>query len=311
VSDPASQVDPLVNETSALLAARKYDLAMQRARDAARLDPRDPRPHLQLSQALFSLERFKDALDEADEAIALDPNSAVGYRLKSLATATMARRETSGDRLTLGHAAVDAAREAVRLQPREPSGYGVLAQALTTIYAQIEADATVQELIALAPQQASTWVTTSFVALEGKHWDVCIDASRKALRLDPNNYSALNNLGVALRASGHKREAADVLAQAIRVNPDATIARRNLSHSGIRIARVAILVALIPLGLIAHVGFTLYALFAFASNIWLSKDKKLALRLERWTVPIAMRFAKPAKDRRLLARDGRGMDTTG
>ena len=130
---------------------------------------------------------------------------------------------------------------------------------------------------------------------------MAIDASRRALAIDPDNYAALNNLGVALRASGKKREGSQVLAQAARTQPDSLAARRNLSRAGLNVVRVGIMIVLIPIGLLAHLGLGLYFVFALVSNIVISRSPKLALRLERWGAPIALFFAKRSKDSSLIS----------
>jgi len=109
-----------------------------------------------------------------------------------------------------------------------------------------------------------------------------------------------NNLGVALRASGKKREGSQVLAQAARTQPDSLTARRNLSRAGLNVVRVGIMIVLIPIGLLAHLGLGLYFVFALVSNVVISRSPKLALRLERWGAPIALFFAKRSKDSSLI-----------
>jgi hypothetical protein len=81
------------------------------------------------------------------------------------------------------------------------------------------------------------------------------------------------------------------------VEPDEPAARRNLSRAGLNVARVVILVLLFPIGFLAHIGFVLYLAFAIGSNVLISKNPEMVLRLERWAAPIALFFAKRADDR--------------
>jgi hypothetical protein len=128
--------------------------------------------------------------------------------------------------------------------------------------------------------------------MRAQHWEAAITACRRALALDANNYAALNNLGVALRASGRGAEGSRVLARAAQVSPDDTMARQNLSRAGIRAARITVMIVLIPVGFLTHLGFLLYGAFAVATNILISKRPDLVLRLERWAVPIALFVAR-------------------
>jgi hypothetical protein len=184
------------------------------------------------------------------------------------------------------------ATECVRLAPHEVNGYLHLAQAQALADNAMEANDAVQEAIRLAPNSAAVWVTASLVALGAKHTDAAISASQKALSIDPQNYAAQNNLGVALQRAGRKREGNAVLARAAQTQPGFTTARRNLSRTGFNIARLCILVVLIPLGLVAHVGLLLYFVFAFGSNVYVSRHPNVIMRLERWTAPLALRFSK-------------------
>jgi tetratricopeptide (TPR) repeat protein len=232
----------------------------------------------------------------ADEVIRLAPESAIGFRLRGTALSTLARQSSAADRARLGREAVTSAREAVRLAPWDPNSHIGLAQALPLTGELRQADMAAQQAIRLAPNSAGTWVAASLVALGTKNWNAAITASRRALAIEPDNYAALNNLGVALRAAGRRREGTELLARAARADPDAPTARRNLSRAGLNVARLVILVVLIPIGFLAHVGLILYAVFAIGSNLLISKNPDLVLRLERWAAPVALLFAKRSDD---------------
>jgi hypothetical protein len=227
----------------------------------------------------------------ADESIRLAPESAQGFRLRSIALSSLARTLPKGERGQLGEESVVSAREAVRLAPFDPSSHLALAQALPLTGEIHEADRSVQEVLRLAPNSASAWVTASLVALAAKNWDAAATASRRALEIEPENYAALNNLGVALRAGGHGRKGTRVLAEAARANPDSHLARQNLSRAGLNIVRVAILILLIPLLFITHAGWFGFLILSVGSNIAISRNPGLALRLERVGAPVALFFA--------------------
>jgi tetratricopeptide (TPR) repeat protein len=286
------RVSVLVAEADALIAVKRYAPAAERARAAIALAPEDPRPYCELSRALHGQGQFAEAATTADEAIRLAPDQPRGFLLRSMALRSLAVQSDRSRRSTLGLEAVSSARHIVRLAPWDANGFIALAQSLPLTGAIEEADRAIQEAIRLAPDTASTWAAASRVALAAKNWDAAITASRRSLAIDPNNYAALNNLGVALRSSGKGREGTEVLARAARVQPDSPTARRNLSRAGLNVIRVAVLVLLIPIGFLAHVGLGLYVVFAIGSNIILVKNPSLVLRLERWGAPIALFFAK-------------------
>lgn len=296
MTDSGERVVSLLAEADALIRVRRYQAAAERAREASVLVPLDPRPFCEWSRALYGEGRLSEAAQMADEAIRLAPESAVGFRLRGTALSTLARQSSAADRARLGREAVASAREAVRLAPWDPNAHIGLAQALPLTGQLRQADDAAQQAIRLAPNSAATWVAASLVALGTKNWNAAITASRRALAIEPDNYAALNNLGVALRAAGKRREGTELLARAARADPDAPTARRNLSRAGLNVARVVILILLIPIGFLAHVGFILYVVFAIGSNLLISKNPDLVLRLERWAAPVALLFAKRSDD---------------
>jgi tetratricopeptide (TPR) repeat protein len=296
MTDSGERVVSLLAEADALIRVKRYQAAAERAHQAAVLMPSDPRPLCEWSRALYGEGRLSEAAQMADEVIRLAPESAIGFRLRGTALSTLARQSSAADRARLGREAVASAREAVRLAPWDPNSHIGLAQALPLTGELHQADMAAQEAIRLAPNSAGTWVAASLVALGTKNWNAAITASRRALAIEPDNYAALNNLGVALRAAGKRREGTELLARAARADPDAPTARRNLSRAGLNVARLVILVALIPIGFLAHVGLILYVVFAIGSNLLISKNPDLVLRLERWAAPVAMLFAKRSDD---------------
>jgi len=132
------------------------------------------------------------------------------------------------------------------------------------------------------------WVTASFVAIRARNWNAAESASRNALAIEPGNFAALNNLGVALNQLGRRREGTEAIANSARARPDSKTARQNLSRSGLNIARLTIMVLLIPIGFIAHVGFDLYFVFNIVSFVLIAKNPEFVLRMERWAAPVAL-----------------------
>jgi tetratricopeptide (TPR) repeat protein len=295
VEERHDDVTPLLREAEALLEVRRYDDAIERARHVVGRAPEDARGYQVWSRALAGQDQFAEAAHLASESIRLAPHDPMGYRLRSRALASQARHERPAGRAHLAADAAEAARMAVQLAPHDPNGHLVLAESLSLGKDYQGANREMQEAIRLAPSSVATWVTASLIAIGAKNWAGAIDACHRALAIDPNNYAALNNLGVALRASGQRAEGTQALARAASVEPDSTTARKNLSRAGIRIARIAVLVVLIPIGFVAHVGLVLYLVFAFGSNILISRRPDLVLRAERWAAPLALLFARRRK----------------
>ncbi|MGC1781197.1 MAG: tetratricopeptide repeat protein, partial [Acidobacteriaceae bacterium] len=286
----------LVAEASALVEVKRFPEAIERAREALIIAPSDSRPFCEWSRALYGQGKYAEAATKAEEAIGLDPQSPRGFRLKTAALGSLARQGTKRDRSRIGAESLTAAREALRLTPNDPAALVGLAQALSLVNDNREANAVVKRAIRRAPNSVATWVAASVVALASKNWNEAISASQRALAIDPGNQAALNNLGVALSKSGKRREGAEVLVRAAQADPQSATVRRNLSKAGLRWMRLAILIVLLPIAVFIHGGIALYLVFSIGSNILLSRSRQLALRLERWAAPVAMFFAKRPKD---------------
>jgi tetratricopeptide (TPR) repeat protein len=301
VAEVGDGIEALLVESDSLADVKRFSAAAERAQDAARRAPEDPRPFWAWARALYGEGQFAEAARMADESIRLAPESAPGFRLRSISLSSLARTLPKDQRAPLGAEAVASAREAVRLAPANANCHLALAQALPLTGDVREADRAVQELLRLAPNNAASWVTASLVALAAKNWNAAISASKKALEIEPENYAALNNLGVALRASGKSREGTRVLAEAARTNPDAHLARQNLSRAGLSIVRVAVLILLLPLLFLTGAGWLGFIALSLGSNIAISRSPALALRLERIGAPVALFFA--GKSREVPAAD--------
>lgn len=76
-------------------------------------------------------------------------------------------------------------------------------------------DATVD----IAPDEAGAWHLRAKVHYLKKEYELAIADLRRTLDRDPKHYAAMNDLGVALEATGAKKEALDAYRQAIAVNP--------------------------------------------------------------------------------------------
>src|SRR5687767_7138526 len=106
-----------VEQAAALFDQQRYELAEEEARQALAADPDNPLGLAVLSMALTRLGHGEDALYEAEAAIAVAPQLAVGYVAHAQALSaqnqfTRARRSAT---------------EAIRLEPQDPDNHALLA----------------------------------------------------------------------------------------------------------------------------------------------------------------------------------------
>lgn len=230
-SDPTAR---LLQQARALIAARRFEDVLPLAARAAAASPEDAEPLCLQAQALLALGRHQEATKAADRALGLDANSEWPHRLRAL---SLSRAKRHRD-------AVGAALEAVRLSPASAAAHLVLADVAVSAKQKTTAFEAVSRLHQLAPGDASTWVVRSRYSILVRHWHDARDAARHALTLDPENYAAMNNLGVALQGMGQRAEAQQWFIQAAHLAPAGSIAQQNARRQ-VRTRRSAVIRAVI------------------------------------------------------------------
>ena len=88
-----------------------------------------------------------------------------------------------------------------------------------------------QRVIALQPHSRDGHDLLGRVALRQRSWNLAEANFREALRLEPNNWASMNNLGLALKGQGRQEEAIAAFENAARLNPRSDLVRTNLSSA--------------------------------------------------------------------------------
>ena len=78
-------MESLLAQSDALFEVKRFGSAAERASDAARQAPGDPRAYWAWSRALRGNGQFAESARMADESIRLAPEAAQGFRLRSIA----------------------------------------------------------------------------------------------------------------------------------------------------------------------------------------------------------------------------------
>lgn len=190
---------------------------LERALAAA---PDDAATLCQLSLAYLHAGDRKKQLATAERAAAADPESEWAHRLRCDALGALGRRPE----------AVEAARRALALAPREPLALLCLVNALrATDRDWEEATARAEELVALAPARGSAHEAWALVALGRNRLAEAEAGMRRSLALEPETASFHNNLGLTLLRQGRREEAVAAFENAARIDPTMEVAQRNLS----------------------------------------------------------------------------------
>jgi len=141
-----------------------------------------------LSLCHYNLKDFPAALEDAERAIAAEPEEEWGHRLRSVALTEQGKKKE----------ALKAVEEAVRLDPDEPFALQTLIYALLNLGKNKRAEEIALRMRESFPEMELTFFALGNVYLQSGNTYEAEHCFREALRLNPNSADARNNLGVAL-----------------------------------------------------------------------------------------------------------------
>jgi tetratricopeptide (TPR) repeat protein len=270
-----STVQAMQLRGQALLDARRPAEAVEVLRRAVAADPADAQSLCLLSLAHLRAEDPWQALAVANDAAAAAPTSVWAQRLRCSALI----------KLRMPDGALAAAHQAVTLAPYAADSYLMLGEAHLAAGNLHEAGLAADRARSLAPHQTAPHVLASVVALRGHRWSEAEGHARAALAADPENTAALNNLGVALRGLGKRREAVHYMGTASRLDPSNPLYRRNAVHTATGYIGTAIVAVLWFAWVLAGGGNVLGS--AAAAAVVLLVFGLITRREALWRTPLA------------------------
>jgi tetratricopeptide (TPR) repeat protein len=173
VTDP----DEAYHRAHRLAEVGRYAEAERIARTGLAAAPGSGRLLALLAWVLRMRRDYPAALAAADAAIGADPGLDDAWAERAEALIALVRAAD----------AVEAAREAARLEPFHPGGRLVLARALAAAHRLDEARAAAAHGLALDPASVEGLLTVAEVEREAGHRDEAAAAARAALAIDPAN----------------------------------------------------------------------------------------------------------------------------
>jgi TolB-like protein/Flp pilus assembly protein TadD len=179
--------------------------------------------YLRASKAFNDEQNGKDlhaAISEYSEAIHRDPDFALAYSRRSLATASFARNYADKRTLAeyLNKAQADA-RKAIALAPNLADGHVALAKFLAESLEFIPATREYERALALAPGNASVLRDYGVNAVLMGRTEAGLAATHRSVVLDPLNSRSHSDLGYALIIAGRYRDAVAALRDAQTLDP--------------------------------------------------------------------------------------------
>ncbi|GAA3435186.1 tetratricopeptide repeat protein [Kutzneria kofuensis] len=218
-----------------LLDLGRHEQAKEELAKAIADDPASTEAWCLLSQCEQKSGDLNGMLYAARQALASTPDSEWAHRLQALALHKLGRHDE----------AIHAAREAIRLAPHQWQQYVVLVTAMIPRLDQyyLEAAGAADRAVQLAPLYAETHLTRGMLAGARGNLPEAERNYREALRIDPENAAARNNLATIELRGNNLKAATAGFAAALAENPTLQVARDNIDIICRRVLRGARLAA--------------------------------------------------------------------
>lgn len=278
-----------------LLAAGRYQDAASLAYQCVASRPGDPEPLIVAAWAETGQRKFDAAEVAARAAIGFAPESPEAHR--ALVGALTNRAYAAGKYATgrAGRRAMAAGKQLVRLAPNDVQSHWAMTDACTAARKGRAAVAASNTALEMAPNLPPTWLLRARAARVAGDLEVAESAIREALRLQPDNYDANNELGIILRRRGRTGEALQQLKSTAALDPIERPARVNLIRYGAVPFQVLVLLLTSPALLVVH-NITAWIWGSIAINAVLWRVQPSKRWLERRALAIALwRSRRPTR----------------
>ncbi len=179
---------------------------------------------LQRGMMLRDTGRFAQAESFFQQAIGLDPDSAMGYH-------QLAFCYCNWD----GHAkkALNTIDRAIALQPGTASYHALRAWILGNLNRHKDAVKTADQALGLDPHEILAWNAKTRACCAQSKWRDMEASARETLAVDPENDLAANFLAIALRHLGRRAESEQIIAQILARVPENPTAQTNAGWSAL------------------------------------------------------------------------------
>ncbi len=227
-----SDDNKLLERAESLIEIERYKEAVSLLTKLLAQNPNDYHARCLLATCFLYLRRRGDSLEQLKKAIEIEPENEWAFRLQSIVYTEIASNDD----------ALSAAEEAVKLAPYSAFAFQVLALVQLRFYKYDAAIDSANKMLELAPESSEAFETLGQIDLQRENYPEAEEHFRRALQLNPNSYQAIVNVGHCLlkkaaplsflkqfRKNKLIEEAMDYCAVAIRLNPTADAAKRNMA----------------------------------------------------------------------------------
>jgi ankyrin repeat protein/Flp pilus assembly protein TadD len=186
---------------------------------AAKLAPSDPRPYLGLGHTYYNQKKFLEAEKFYQRAAGLSHGDSEPYARLAFTYSELQRLDE----------ALAAARRSVAAQPENYYGYLALGYVLSLRQSFAEAESAYRKSVTLTPQPLIVLQLelVRVLSSQRRYSDAAVEA-KKAVAIDPKDYSAHFNYAVMLQKLGQLLPSAQQYVEAIKLNPKDGAPRSNI-----------------------------------------------------------------------------------
>ena len=205
----------------------KLPEAIGQYEEALRIKPDSAEAHFNLGVALAQAGKAPEAMGQYREAVRIKPDYAEAYLNLGAGLQQMGKAPEE----------IEQYEQALRARPEYAEAHYNLAMALQRTGQLPEAIGHFERALRFKPEYAADSNLTSALAA-ARRANEALDSCRQALRTNPDDAQAHNNLGGLLRQIGRVAEGIGQFEQALRINPDFAEAHYNLALATAQMGKV-------------------------------------------------------------------------
>ena len=193
-----------------------------------------------------------------------------------------------------------AANGLVAMAPTPASSYWAMADACVAAHKPRAAVRASDTALELAPNSTQTWLVRARAARCAFDFQVAESAVREALRLQPNNYLANNELGTILRLRGRTAEALQQFSSTASMDPVARPARANFVRYGVLPLQLLVLAVTSPVLLVVRspIVWIWGSIAVNETPLWRAKPTRTGRNVGRSTSPCGAAAGPQRRSRR-------------
>jgi tetratricopeptide (TPR) repeat protein len=200
--------------SSAYRQIDRYDVALEAAERAIELDPLDPLARRVYALALIWVGRYSEALDQLEQAVALNPNLASPYFELASMYRTLAVRDPNGgaDYYALAIATYE---QVLALQPQNAKAYLRLCETFTAVGEHRRGQGYCEDALTINPNYAQAWRALGQTEYPQRNYEGAIEAFQRCVELGSEEIECYYLRGLSHYYLGECPQAWDILSDSL------------------------------------------------------------------------------------------------